>query len=545
MTRQLNTLLALAAVLFCLCGTASLAGTEDIELTVANGPQPGEVTLTWNGGQPPFVLYASQDLGSLTEAANVLGETSGYSWVDMPPAMGITYYHVAEMPPPTGETLVRSWSSSHGTAGASVWPNDVAVDPDDNILMSGEYDGSVNFGDGSLVNGTNNVFLAKFNADGSQTLWSVGFDDGQSGSTLISSGATSDSAGNSYLTGYFRYQTSFGGTSLTPTSGFDMFLVKVSPTGSVLWAKKYGGGGNQYAKAIAANASDEILVAGKFAGAANFGGSNLASNGGDEIFLAKFDTDGNHIWSTSYGSSNSDEVLDLAVEGDELAITGFYKAAGADFGGAPLAFLGFEDIYVAKYRDTGSSLVHLFSRGFGSTSGDKGYGVAIDPISGDVAVTGTFDSDINFGGPTTYPDTGGGVDIFLVKLDSNGNWIGDQAFGGSHTYSIISRDVLIDPTGAVVITGDTSISVDFGGGVFPGSGQDMFIAKFDANVAQHIWSARYGTLGGDSGRAMTLSHADEIVVCGEYWTSISFDGTTAHTSAGTPDGFIASFTTAP
>ena len=434
------------------------------------------------------------------------------------------------------------WSRSYGSPDASVKPSDISIDSSNNILLSGTYDGTIDFGDGFLISGTTNIFLAKFNSDATQILWSVGFDDGQSGTTLMPSGSVSDSSGNTYLTGYFRFQTDFGGFSLTPVSGFDMFLVKFDPTGTILWAKKYGSFGNEEPKSIATNSNDEIIVGGQFVGSSNLGGSNLSNNGADDIFLAKFDSNGNHRWSTNFGSSNSDGLLDLYVEGDEIAITGFYKGAGADFGGTPLSFLGFEDIFVAKYRDDGDSISHLFSKGFGSSVSDKGYGVAIDSSNGGVAVTGTFDGSINFGGPTTYPATEGGVDIFLVKLDNNGNWIGDQGFGDSLTFSIVSRDVIIDNQGDVVMAGDMSIPMDFGGGLLSGGSQDVFIAKFNSDLTQHIWSDRYGaSIGGDVGRSMILNSGNELLLGGHFWTSINFGGTT-HNSEGL-DAFIGAFTT--
>jgi hypothetical protein len=542
MRRRIRFLVLSSALLWAVPGAPVLAGGDDIWLTLAKGPRKGEVALSWQGGRAPFGVSSSADPATVGNIENLLGETSQRSWIHKPAAEGITYYHVAEM---SGGSPDFLWSSARGTQGASIWPNDISTAPGGQVLLSGTYNGAVDFGDGPLPGGANNIFAAKFDADGTQVVWSVGFDDGQTGSTLVSVGAVSDSSGNTYFAGYFRLATDFGGFSLTPASGFDMFLVKIGPTGAVLWAQQYGSSGNQYPKSIAVNAGNEILVAGKFAGSANFGGSTLSGNGGDEVFLAKFDSDGNHRWSESFGSSNSDDVLDLHVVGDTLAITGFYKAGDADFGGSPLPFLGFEDVFVAKYRDNGASLSHLFSRGFGSTSGDKGYGVAIDPVSGDVAVTGTFDAAINFGGPVTYPDTGGGLDIFLLKLDGNGNWIGDQGFGGSDTYSIISRDVVIDGQGDVFITGDTSIPVDLGGGILPGTSQDAFVARFDSDVAQHLWSARYGnSLGGDAGRAMDLSSAGELLVGGDFWTSINFGGVT-HVSEGTPDAFIVAFPASP
>src|SRR5436190_20577711 len=57
-----------------------------------------------------------------------------------------------------------------------------------------------------------------------------------------------DNSGNSYVTGYFGSPSiTFGSTTLTNAGNYDIFIVKYSPTGNVLWAKSVGGSGHDYA----------------------------------------------------------------------------------------------------------------------------------------------------------------------------------------------------------------------------------------------------------------------------------------------------------
>ena len=72
--------------------------------------------------------------------------------------------------------------------------------------------------------------------------------------------------------------------------------------------------------------------------------------------------------------------------------------------------------------------------------------------------------------------------------------------------------------------------------------RDVFLAKFDFNVAQHLWSARYGGgIGGDVGKSMALNDAGTLLLAGEFWTSINLGGPT-HESDGTIDAFIGALT---
>lgn len=82
-----------------------------------------------------------------------------------------------------------------------------------------------------------------------------------------------------------------------------------------------------------------------------------------------------------------------------------------DFGGGALTSAGLFDIFVAKYAGTDGA--HQWSKRFGSTSNDAGYGITVD-ATGDVVATGYFMGSVDFGGGSLT--SAGTLDIFLVKL---------------------------------------------------------------------------------------------------------------------------------
>jgi len=119
---------------------------------------------------------------------------------------------------------------------------------------------------------------------------------------------------------------------------------------------------------------------------------------------------------------------------------------------------------------------HLWSKRFGSTSFDQGYGVAVDD-SGNVVVTGSFNGTVNFGGGGL--NSAGSFDIFVAKFSgAEGSHLWSKRFGS--TSDDWGRGVAVDGSGNAVVTGSFLGTVDFGGGGLSSGGgyYDLFVAKF-------------------------------------------------------------------
>ena len=110
-----------------------------------------------------------------------------------------------------------------------------------------------------------------------------------------------------YVTGYFSSSTAtFGGQVIHSAGGNDIFTVKLSPSGSVLWARSAGGTGDDKGRAVTVDAQGNAYVAAYFSGTATFGNITLTSVGGDDLCIIKYDPSGNVQWVIPAGGLSDD-----------------------------------------------------------------------------------------------------------------------------------------------------------------------------------------------------------------------------------------------
>ncbi|MFZ1677336.1 MAG: hypothetical protein WAT91_08690, partial [Saprospiraceae bacterium] len=119
--------------------------------------------------------------------------------------------------------------------------------------------------------------------------------------------------------------------------------------------------------------------------------------------------------------------------------------------------------------------------------------VAVDSVSGAVYTTGTFTGTIDFDpGDNTFPITSTGTqDIFISKLDSNGNFVWAKAIHTGSGYYCIATSIALDDSGNVYTTGGFSGTVDFDPGigsmiVYSWSDFDIFILKLNSS-GDFLW----------------------------------------------------------
>jgi hypothetical protein len=144
-----------------------------------------------------------------------------------------------------------------------------------------------------------------------------------------------DATGNVYVVGAYTEAIQWPGTQREDAVELDdIWLTKVSPTGTVQWLKSFGGLGNDMPRNLAVSDSGEVVIAGEFASTIEFGDTSHNLIGGDmDAFVAKFDTDGNVVWSHAGGGQGTDRALavEFAPDGSVYAAYSFF--ADADFGG--------------------------------------------------------------------------------------------------------------------------------------------------------------------------------------------------------------------
>ncbi len=177
------------------------------------------------------------------------------------------------------------WSKSMGGSYDDIGTR-IELDPADNIIMTGSFEDTVNFGGEDLrAVGRSDMYVAKFDTNGTH-VWSHGF--GGKDKDWGNSVAT-DEHGNSYITGWFWYDVDFGGTKLTSKGKEDVFLLKLSATGSVLWAKSFGNTSRDMGKSVATTSDGGVVSVGSYNVGIDFGAGMLKPKAGPDPKMLKGD----------------------------------------------------------------------------------------------------------------------------------------------------------------------------------------------------------------------------------------------------------------
>jgi cysteine-rich repeat protein len=415
------------------------------------------------------------------------------------------------------------WSRHMGGLGDEAGQG-IAVDSAGNVLLSGYFNGTTDFGGGLLSStGAYDVFAVKLDPQG-RHLWSrrLGGPNHEEGWHIAV-----DSAGNVLLSGYVDDTTDLGGGPL-PGPGADVFVVKLDPQGQHLWSRRLGGPSEDIVSGIAADSAGNVLLTGVFYRTADFGGGPISSVGSIDVFAVKLDAQGQHLWSRRLGGAGADEGGGIAVDSaGNVLLTGSFQGM-ADFGGGPLSSAGGTDVFAVKLDPQGQ---HLWSRRLGGTNVDYGWAIAVDN-AGNVLLTGAFLGTADFGGGPF--SSVGSYDVFVVKLDAQGQHLWSQRLGGTSYDG--AQAIAVDSSGNVLLTGSFQGMADFGGAPLSSEGDhDVFAVKLDAQ-GWHLWSQRFGGTSFDYCYAAAADSAGNGLLTGHFHGTADFgDGPVS--SAGSYDIF--------
>jgi hypothetical protein len=343
-----------------------------------------------------------------------------------------------------------------------------------------------------------------------------GFDGGQS--------IAADANGNVYVTGSFQGTATFGTTTLTSTGAYDLFVVKYTTNGEVLWAKKAGGGGDDVAYGIALDGTGNVYVTGYFAGAATFGDATLSAAGIADAFIAKYTNDGEIQWVRSaIGTSEGHAV---AVDGSgNIYVTGTFLGT-TTFGTIPLSS-SLNDVFIVKYNSEGE--VQWAKKAGGATSSGRGIAVG---ASGQVLITGIFSGMATFG--TLTLTSSGEADVFVAQYSANGEVQWAQKAGGGQ--EDVGESISVDGSGNVYVTGFFKNAAAFGPLTLMSTGDiDAFITKYSSS-GELQWARN----AGDAGTGIVADGSGNVYVTGTF-SGNAILGTTTLTSSGSSDVLIAKY----
>lgn len=295
---------------------------------------------------------------------------------------------------------------------------------------------------GYIIAGSTSSFSA-----GENDFWLLKFDSNND----ISWQKTYGDSGNDYATDI--QQISQGGYIVVGTTysfgagGSDIWVLRLDGNGDILWQKSYGGSSFDYGTCVQ-QISDGYIVAG-----------NTFSYGAGEcdIWLLELDSEGEITWQKTYGSSGFDWSFHL-----QQTVDGQYLIAGDTFSfGA-----GENDFWVLKLDRAGEI---SWQKTYGGSSFDWAFRLQQSETGGYIIAGNT----LSFGA--------GENDVWLLKLDNQGQIVWQKTYGGARFDWPASINPILDG-GYVVACG----SYSFGAGE-----DDLWVFKLDSQ-GNVVWQKTYG-----------------------------------------------------
>jgi len=250
---------------------------------------------------------------------------------------------------------------------------------DDFLNITGTFEATVDFNPATAVanltaDNNGDTFILKLSSAGvylwSKKLGGMTTPLGSSGGPrFIFNKCDTAAVKGTYLVGSFEGREDFDPhlinvLKLTSLGGKDVFIAKLTSSGSLLWAKSFGGIGNDEGQALSFGEDclfPVIYLTGSFEDKVDFDPGvnivNLTSNGGSDIFVSKFDINGQHQWVRYWGGPNEDVGYAVANRGSNMLLTGrFQSTANFQLNGPPatLTSAGGSDIFISSLNQSGN-----------------------------------------------------------------------------------------------------------------------------------------------------------------------------------------------
>lgn len=368
-------------------------------------------------------------------------------------------------------------------------------------------------------------------------------------------GVTKDAQGNVYACGSTEsstgvstpgaYQTVYGGVK-------DGYLAKFDVRGKLLWSTYFGGVNLDIAHGVATDASGNVYLVGE-----SYLSTNLSTTGAHQPvaagftdgFIAKFSPNGQLLWSTYYGGTDYDYMVDVDVDGLGNVYVGGYTTSSSGIATSgvfqPVHSAGY-DLMLARFDTNGNRIWGTYIGGAGP---DLMTDLDVNSV-GDIAIGGrsALSPTITTAGAHSTTSNGGANDAYACRMDSTGNIVWGTYLGGTDNDRAFG--VAINEEGDVYLSGLTESTTGIAStgahqttlanSPFP---KDCFLAKF-GNGGVRLWSTYYGGNGAEEGGYLGIRANGDVYISGS---------TTSTTGIGTPysysptpydyfyEGFLAAF----
>ena len=350
-------------------------------------------------------------------------------------------------------SFVSDWTHQYGSANTD-WVRGVGADASGNVYAFGETRETAFNGVDPV--GSTDFYISKFDSTGAEQ-WTIV--EGSAAPDSVTGRMVVDSSGNCYVAG-----ETLGSLFDSKGAGAaDGWLGKYDSDGNLAWGQQINSGGWDTPKNVSIDNAGNLYLVGHTTGSLDG-----TAAGSADVFVRKYDTDGNLLWGTQFGSDKADRGYDVTANAaGEVYVVGSTSGdlAGISNPGAPNKSGGF----LTKLSGEGNL---LWTEIIASDAKDQLYGVAVDSL-GSVVLVGETLGNIN--GQAGL----GAQDLIVAKYDANGDEVWTRYISGSgadHGY-----DVAIDAADDIIVSGKTTSSDGDLDSTTSYGKYDAILARFDAD----------------------------------------------------------------
>lgn len=292
-----------------------------------------------------------------------------------------------------------------------------------------------------------------------------------------------------------------------------------------IWDYRFGGLNSDILMSTKQTSDSGFVLTGFTTSMSAGGDITDSSRGSEDFWVVKINKSGVKEWARRYGGLNNDLVYDGLQTTD-----GGYIFAGCSFSN-----IGWEksqnnwdptlqtpDMWILKTDSLG---IKQWDKRYGGTDGDAAVKI-IRTNDGQYMVAGLSLSGLN--GDKTQPSQGGS-DIWIIKMDVNGNKIWDKRYGGSKNdepwtiYQTNDNGYLLVGYSYSNAGGDKTQNNNDPSLNTP----DYWIVKIDS-VGNKQWDKTYGGNNYESASAALIRNNGDYIICGFSKSGISGDRTIAN-----------------
>jgi hypothetical protein len=275
----------------------------------------------------------------------------------------------------------------------------------------------------------------------------------------------------------------------------DYWLMKLTTNGEFIWSKTYGGSGDDKGQEVIETTDGGFAIVG-YSMSADGNGSN--NEGFHDNWILKLDSFGEIQWEKSYGFSGHDHAYSVLQTNDGgFFMTGFLDVTASGGEGNLRRRHGVGEFWCHRLNANGDV---IWRRYFGGTQNDRSFD-AVQANDGGFVITGFTESN-----DFDITDSRGSYDYWVIKLDTNGNLVWETSVGGSGIDQ--ARSIVKTNNNSYLVVGN-SFSTD--GDITQNLGNsDFFIANISDN-GEVVWTKNYGGSDFDFATSITPTNQGYLV----------------------------------